>query len=244
MQTSGRVEYMFVSVGEEIEIKLTAQHLRMLPSLNNKCSNDLQNSAVQCEERCYWRWATQNSKCRGPWMPDIKLPLCNDYDHLRQLITDYRKWVMKWFCSSIATDFYWYRKWFMMNFSVSGFDKSTCNCKEPCNSIIYSSYIMSRGSFMHQMKPSSQVYLYYTTKMVAVSNFPNSFLSVDNKWMKYCNRVSMCLWWEFQIVEERPGYDGSQFLADIGGSLGFLLGLSVLGFIGILEKVWKYLPIN
>jgi hypothetical protein len=40
-------------------------------------------------------------------------------------------------------------------------------------------------------------------------------------------------------VEERHGYDGTQFLADIGGSLGFLLGLSVLGFIGILEKVFN-----
>lgn len=39
------------------------------------------------------------------------------------------------------------------------------------------------------------------------------------------------------MVEERVNYDGSQFLADIGGSLGFLLGLSVLGFIGIVEKV-------
>lgn len=45
-----------------------------------------------------------------------------------------------------------------------------------------------------------------------------------------------------QVVEERSNYDGTQFLADIGGSLGFLLGLSVLGFIGIVEKVneeWK-----
>lgn len=34
-----------------------------------------------------------------------------------------------------------------------------------------------------------------------------------------------------------PGYDLSQFVADMGGSLGFLLGLSVLGFIGLFEKV-------
>lgn len=41
----------------------------------------------------------------------------------------------------------------------------------------------------------------------------------------------------FQMIEERPSYDTTQFIADVGGSLGFLLGLSVLGLIGILEHV-------
>ena len=41
----------------------------------------------------------------------------------------------------------------------------------------------------------------------------------------------------FQKIEEMPGYDLSQFVADMGGSLGFLLGLSVLGLIGVFEKV-------
>lgn len=54
--------------------------------------------------------------------------------------------------------------------------------------------------------PSSQIWLYYASKMVTV-------------------------------FEERPGYDLTQFVADMGGSLGFLLGLSVLGLIGVLEKV-------
>lgn len=40
-----------------------------------------------------------------------------------------------------------------------------------------------------------------------------------------------------QIVEEFHGYDLTQFVADLGGSLGFLLGLSVLGLIGLLEKI-------
>jgi hypothetical protein len=38
-------------------------------------------------------------------------------------------------------------------------------------------------------------------------------------------------------IEERPGYDSSQFVADMGGSLGFLLGLSVIGLIVVLEKL-------
>ena len=38
-------------------------------------------------------------------------------------------------------------------------------------------------------------------------------------------------------IEERAGYDFSQFVADMGGSLGFLLGLSVIGLIVVLEKL-------
>jgi hypothetical protein len=56
-------------------------------------------------------------------------------------------------------------------------------------------------------------------------------LSLAKYFSNYCNFFS------FQIIEERPGYDLSQFIADMGGSLGFLLGLSVLGFIGLMEKV-------
>lgn len=42
-------------------------------------------------------------------------------------------------------------------------------------------------------------------------------------------------------LEERTSYDTSQFLADMGGSLGFLLGLSVIGFIIVLEKILGYM---
>lgn len=44
------------------------------------------------------------------------------------------------------------------------------------------------------------------------------------------------------VIEERVGYDLSQFVADMGGSLGFLLGLSVIGLIKVFEKVigWFY----
>ncbi|XP_068085565.1 acid-sensing ion channel 1 [Anabrus simplex] len=39
------------------------------------------------------------------------------------------------------------------------------------------------------------------------------------------------------IVEEHYTYNWSNFVADLGGSLGFLLGLSVLGVIGIIERL-------
>jgi len=49
--------------------------------------------------------------------------------------------------------------------------------------------------------------------------------------------LSVSVMFHLQMIEERPSYDTTQFIADVGGSLGFLLGLSVLGLIGILEHV-------
>lgn len=92
MQTSGRVEYMFINVGEEIEIKLTVQHLRMMAGRDNPCINDEEYSIIQCEEQCFWRWSTQKSKCRGSWMTGINLPICNNYEEMLLLISDYRKY--------------------------------------------------------------------------------------------------------------------------------------------------------
>lgn len=40
------------------------------------------------------------------------------------------------------------------------------------------------------------------------------------------------------VYEERYNYDWNIFLSDLGGSIGFLLGLSVIGFLKIVEKVW------
>lgn len=39
------------------------------------------------------------------------------------------------------------------------------------------------------------------------------------------------------VMEEVLGYDWNVFLSDIGGSLGFLLGLSVIGALGLVEQI-------
>ncbi|XP_062551382.1 uncharacterized protein LOC134216530 isoform X4 [Armigeres subalbatus] len=49
-------------------------------------------------------------------------------------------------------------------------------------------------------------------------------------WLYYTSKM-------VTIIEEFHSYDLTQFVADLGGSLGFLLGLSVLGLIGLLEKI-------
>lgn len=38
-------------------------------------------------------------------------------------------------------------------------------------------------------------------------------------------------------MSEVIGYDWNLFLSDLGGSLGFLLGISVLGLVNMLEEV-------
>jgi Amiloride-sensitive sodium channel len=45
-------------------------------------------------------------------------------------------------------------------------------------------------------------------------------------------------------IDELPGYDWSQFVADMGGSVGFLLGLSIIAVIVVLEKILGHLFLN
>lgn len=92
-----------------------------------------------------------------------------------------------------------------MSVRLTAYNHTQCGCPEPCRTIVYSANVMSRTSQTNRV-PRSQLYVYYSTKMVTV-------------------------------YQEKPGYDLNQFVADIGGSLGFLLGLSVLGLILMLEKV-------
>jgi hypothetical protein len=101
---------------------------------------------------------------------------------------------------------------FKIFFSVNEFDELSCGCIEPCDSVIYSAFVVSRRQH-YSSHPGSQLYIYYTSKLVT-------------------------------NVEERPGYDSSQFVADMGGSLGFLLGLSVIGIITVVELILGYLFLN
>lgn len=97
----------------------------------------------------------------------------------------------------------------MLVFRVTEVDEKACGCLEPCESVIYSAFVVSRREVV-QRKPGSKIFIYYTSKMVT-------------------------------NVEERSGYDFSQFVADMGGSLGFLLGLSIIGIITALEIILGYL---
>lgn len=93
MQRSGRVEYVYVDAEEDIEIKLAVQHFTMMESSDNRCNNDINYSAIQCGQTCRWQDITTRSGCTAPWIPNIKLPACDTYDDIKNLITIYRKYI-------------------------------------------------------------------------------------------------------------------------------------------------------
>ncbi|XP_002014740.2 acid-sensing ion channel 4-A [Drosophila persimilis] len=180
MKGSGRVEYVFVNINEEIEIKLQSQYFSNVETREEPCSSDEGYSDLKCGDHCIWQDLADESKCSGPWMHEIVNEPCNDSLSMRNLIADYKE-------------------------VYENEDDFDCDCIQPCQSRIYTTFIQSRKVF-NQPEPRSLIYIYYTTKLIS-------------------------------MIEERPSYDTTQFIADIGGSLGFLLGLSVLGLIGILEHM-------
>ncbi|XP_055633180.1 uncharacterized protein LOC129773577 [Toxorhynchites rutilus septentrionalis] len=181
-QSSGRVEYLFLEVNEQIEVKMTAQHLHMLPS-ENLCTTVLEMSSTRCSELCHWRHVVNIAGCTGPWMPDIEQRTCSTSNETQQLIKHYQL--------------------------LESLDSSVCGCYQPCTAVIYTTFVMNRKRFNISV-PAGHIWLYYTSKMVT-------------------------------FVEEFHGYDLAQFVADMGGSLGFLLGLSVLGLIGLIGKITEIL---
>ncbi|KAH8392305.1 hypothetical protein KR215_005485 [Drosophila sulfurigaster] len=183
MKGSGRVEYVFVNIREEIEVKLQSQIFSNVETRDEACSTQDGYSDLKCGEICIWKDLTDEVNCSGPWMHDIEQEPCNNSDSMRTLISDYRA-------------------------VYEGDDDYNCNCLQPCESRIYTTYIQSRKTF-DQPEPRTLIYIYYTTKLIS-------------------------------MIEERPSYDTTQFIADVGGSLGFLLGLSVLGLIGILEHLMLF----
>ncbi|XP_033149256.1 acid-sensing ion channel 4-A [Drosophila busckii] len=180
MKGSGRVEYVFVAINEEIEIKLQSQYFNNVESRKDSCSNQEGYSDLKCGEICIWQDLAEKTNCSGPWMPDVQHQPCNDTDSIRDLIASYK--------AVYESD-----------------DDFDCDCLEPCESRIYTTYVQSRKEF-RQPEPRTLIFIYYTTKLIS-------------------------------MLEERPSYDATQFISEVGGSLGFLLGLSVLGLIGILEHV-------
>ncbi|KFB49246.1 AGAP010146-PA-like protein [Anopheles sinensis] len=179
MQSSGRVEYLYLEVNEEMEIRLATQHFFMLASYENECVERSTVSSTRCGEDCHWNAVVDMVGCSGPWMPGLKAPCCTNAEDTKQLIKLYRQ--------------------------LEDLDGTQCGCFQPCTTTIYTASVMNRKPF-HISVPAAQLWVYYTSKMVS-------------------------------IVEEFHGYDFNQFVSDLGGSLGFLLGLSVLGLIGLLEKI-------
>lgn len=94
METSGRSEYMFVRVNEDIEIKLGAQHFNAIPSREEPCELAPGYGFNTCAEECSWRRVTATANCSGPWMRGEvtqSWPYCSSYESMLQLIQGYMK---------------------------------------------------------------------------------------------------------------------------------------------------------
>ncbi|KAM7352117.1 amiloride-sensitive sodium channel pickpocket 17 isoform 2-T2 [Cochliomyia hominivorax] len=180
MKASGRVEYVFADINENIEIKLQSQYFSNIETKQLSCSRKDGYSDLKCGEVCIWHEIGRKSNCSGPWMHDAHFAPCSNYKSIMKLIGEYGR-------------------------IYNSDDDFECDCVQPCESRIFSAYIQNRKPFEYE-EPNTQVYIYYTTKLIS-------------------------------MIEERPSYDTTQFIADVGGSLGFLLGLSVLSLIGILEHM-------
>lgn len=74
----------------------------------------------------------------------------------------------------------------------------------------------------------------YSANIMSRNALPSATLPGSRLFLYYSSKM-------VTIYQERPGYDLNQFVADIGGSLGFLLGLSVLGLIVMLEQIVVWL---
>lgn len=97
MEFSGRVEYMYVGIGEDVEVKLTADIFKKLPKINQLCSHNTTHSQMKCIELCQWEEITSSVGCTGPWMAKNELPDCNDYFLFRELVSAYEKYVNTFF---------------------------------------------------------------------------------------------------------------------------------------------------
>lgn len=92
MEFSGRAEYMFITIGEEVEVKLVADHFNKLPKADQFCSYDKTYSQINCIEYCQWKKITSSVGCTGPWML-VDLPYCDNFSKLKEIIGLYSKYL-------------------------------------------------------------------------------------------------------------------------------------------------------
>ncbi|XP_072948754.1 uncharacterized protein ppk17 [Epargyreus clarus] len=93
-------------------------------------------------------------------------------------------------------------------------------CPRICRSYLYNAFVTARQSFFRW--DSSQRQWFISTGDTPL------FTQV------YIHFNSMMV----SVYEERYNYDWNLFLSDLGGSVGFLLGLSVIGLMSILTNIW------
>ncbi|XP_046966153.1 acid-sensing ion channel 2 [Vanessa cardui] len=104
---------------------------------------------------------------------------------------------------------------------VSTYQNHECeSCPRFCRSYLYNAYVTDRQKH-YTWKPQN----FDWKHNVDPSNLQTQIYIHFNNMM-------------VSVYEERFNYDWNLFLSDLGGSIGFLLGLSVIGLIDIIGNIW------
>ncbi|XP_059061484.1 degenerin-like protein asic-1 [Achroia grisella] len=103
------------------------------------------------------------------------------------------------------------------------YNKPNCSiCPRFCRSYLYNSFVNDRQSFYSWDSVSRQW---------AVRT---GDATLQSQLYIYFNGMVVT------VYEERYNYDWSLFLSDLGGSIGFLLGLSVISLMTICGNIWRH----
>ncbi|KAJ0176846.1 hypothetical protein K1T71_008025 [Dendrolimus kikuchii] len=187
----GLVDYLYVNVGETIDVKLKVDEYVKISSDDELCTNEDYYSANVCTEEYVWKKVIEQVGCSGPWM-DCDVSRCDNYTSMRNLISAYLKLYAQHDCEI---------------------------CPRFCRSLLYNAYVADRQS-SYTWDPADKKWLSNAGALQTQLNL-------------YFNSMMV------SVYEERYNYDWNLFLSDLGGSIGFLLGLSVVGLLEILEKTWQ-----
>ncbi|XP_055932808.1 acid-sensing ion channel 1A-like [Argiope bruennichi] len=186
---------------------------------NYQMANDEPYTVLGCEKNCVYRIMTDICNCtmrhllRGAVLNKLKpaFALCNVSNLLEKL------------CSEMVMD------------NINSFrDLSYCDCRSPCSETVYSYTVASSKLNENYYKTAKAIrtlnldsegkvkYMNYThTKsMLGVKVYFNSFLVSSQK--------------------EVPSYSWETLMANIGGNLGFFMGLTLVTFLEIAEFIWDF----
>ncbi|KAF9409184.1 hypothetical protein HW555_011369 [Spodoptera exigua] len=103
------------------------------------------------------------------------------------------------------------------------FEAHNCTtCPRICRSLLYNGFVTDRQKY------------YFWDSNTKLWSTANGAAALETH--LYVNFNSMMV----SVYEERYNYDWNLFVSDLGGSIGFLLGLSVIGLMQIFGKTWRY----
>ncbi|CAK1554521.1 unnamed protein product [Leptosia nina] len=95
------------------------------------------------------------------------------------------------------------------------------SCPRICRSLLYSAFVADRQKF------------YFWDSKAKAWSYTATDANLQTQIYIHFNNMMVT------VFEEKYNYDWNLFLSDLGGSVGFLLGLSVIGLIGILGNIWS-----